>query len=109
MAILKNGTTELQLPCRAVAGRSSLADIPLASRRVSSEHASFGWTSGRWTVRDLGSSNGTTVNGRPLLTRDRANLAAGSRLCFGGDEEAWQLVDRSEERRVGKEGGSGRT
>jgi hypothetical protein len=29
------------------------------------------------------------------LTRDRANLAAGSRLCFGGDEEAWQLVDAS--------------
>lgn len=95
MAILRNATSELKVPCRAVVGRSALADISLQSRRASSEHASLTWSGGRWTLRDLGSSNGTTVDGRPLLTRDRATLVAGSRLCFGGDEEAWLLVDAS--------------
>lgn len=86
---------DLRVPCRALVGRSSLADVRLVSRRASSEHASLGWSGGRWVLRDLGSSNGTTVNGRPLLTRDRAPLAPGSRLCFGGDEEAWLLQDAS--------------
>jgi hypothetical protein len=95
MAVLQNGSGRFQLPCRAVVGRSTLADIPLTSRRASSEHAWLGWSSGRWTLRDLGSSNGTTVNGRPLLTRDRATLSAGSRLCFGGEEESWLLTDAS--------------
>lgn len=93
MAVLQSARGELRVPCRAVVGRSSLADIQLASRRASSEHASLGWCGGRWTLRDLGSSNGTTVNGRPLLTRDRATLTPGSRICFGGDEESWLLTD----------------
>src|SRR6478735_1142478 len=95
MAILQSAAGDVRVPCRAVVGRSSLADIGLSSRRASSEHAWLGWSAGRWTVRDLGSSNGTTVNGRPLLTRDRATLTAGSTLCFGGDDEAWLLTDAS--------------
>jgi hypothetical protein len=95
MATLRNANCELKVPCRALVGRSSLADIRLSSRRASSEHAWLGWSAGRWTVRDLGSSNGTTINGRPLLTRDRATLTPGSRLCFGGDDEAWLLSDAS--------------
>jgi len=95
MAILRNATGELKVPCRSVVGRSSLADICLQSRRASNEHALLAWSGGRWTLRDLGSSNGTTVDGRPLLTRDRAVVAAGSRVCFGGDEEVWLLSDAS--------------
>lgn len=95
MAMLQSANSDVLIPCRAVVGRSTLADVSLASRRASSEHASLGWSGGRWTVRDLGSSNGTTVNGRPLLTRDRVTLSAGARLCFGGDEETWTLVDTS--------------
>jgi FHA domain len=93
MAVLKSTTGEFRVPCRALVGRSSLADVVLSGRRASSEHAWIGWTAGRWTMRDLGSSNGTTINGRPLLTRDRATLTPGSKLCFGGDEETWVLVD----------------
>jgi hypothetical protein len=93
LAILHGTTGDQYVPCRAVMGRSSLADVRLASRRASSEHASLNWSGGRWTLRDLGSSNGTTVNGRPLLTRDRATLTPGSRLCFGGEDEIWLLTD----------------
>ncbi len=93
MAVLQSAQGEFKVPCRAMLGRSSLADIPLASTRASSEHAWLGWSEGRWTLRDLNSRNGTTVNGRPLLTRDRATLTAGSTLRFGGEEETWHLVD----------------
>jgi FHA domain len=95
MGILQNKTTKFELPCRCLVGRSSLADIVLSSRRASSEHASIGWQAGRWTLRDLGSSNGTTANGRPLLTRDRALLSPGAALCFGGDDELWLFADAS--------------
>src|SRR5689334_7626172 len=95
MAILQNTRGEYKVPCRCLVGRSSLADIPVTSRRASAEHASLAWHAGRWTLRDLGSSNGTVVNGRPLLTRDRAMLSAGSSLCFGGDDEVWLLTDAS--------------
>jgi hypothetical protein len=95
MAILQNEKSRLAVPCRCLIGRSSLADIVLSSPRVSNEHASLGWQAGRWMLRDLGSSNGTTANGRPLLTRDRALLSPGSELCFGGDDERWVLTDAS--------------
>lgn len=95
MAILRSARGETYVPCRCLVGRSTLADVQLDSRRASSEHASIGWHSGRWTVRDLGSSNGTTVNGRPLLTRDRVTLTAGSVLRFGGEDETWTLSDAS--------------
>lgn len=95
MAILQSAGCEVRVPCRAIVGRSSLADVRLSSRRASSEHAWLGWSAGRWTLRDLGSSNGTTVEGRPLLTRDRALLSPGNRLCFGSDEETWSFADAS--------------
>jgi hypothetical protein len=92
MALLQSGTQEVRLVCRCLVGRSALADFRLRSRRASSEHASIGWYSDRWVLRDLGSSNGTTVDGRPVAARDRVTLAAGSEIAFGGDE-VWTVVD----------------
>jgi hypothetical protein len=76
-----------------VIGRSALADIRLESRRCSSEHATVTWFAGRWILRDLGSSNGTKLNGRSLFPGDRTTIAPGSRLQFGDDEEVWSVVD----------------
>jgi len=67
--------------------------LRLQSRRCSSEHASLGWHSGRWVLRDLGSSNGTTVDGRALSSRDRFVLSAGQQLRFGGDGDVWTVND----------------
>jgi hypothetical protein len=95
MAIVKSGTREARLVCRCLVGRSTLSDLRLQSKRASSEHATIGWYADRWILRDLGSSNGTTVDGRPVSPRDRVTLSCGDEIGFGG-EELWTVVDISE-------------
>jgi FHA domain len=93
MALLQSSSSQVEVPCRCLIGRSSLADIVVESRRASNEHASIGWYANQWIVRDLASSNGTTVNGQLLGPRDRVVLNVGSILQFGGETETWRVVD----------------
>ncbi len=93
MASLGSASGTVEVPCRALVGRSSLADVVLRSRRTSNEHASIGWYSNHWVLRDLGSSNGTTVDGRLLGPRDRVVLTVGNRLLFGGEAETFEVLD----------------
>jgi hypothetical protein len=93
MASLQSANGRIEIPCRALVGRSSLADVVLRSKRTSNEHASIGWYSNHWVLRDLGSSNGTTVDGRPVSPRDRVLLAAGNKLIFGGEAETFEVLD----------------
>jgi hypothetical protein len=93
VAILRNSKQSVILPCRCLVGRSSLSDIVLESRRSSNEHASIGWYSNHWYVRDLGSSNGTSVDGRLLAPRERVVLSAGSTVQFGGEGDEWHVAD----------------
>jgi Protein of unknown function (DUF3662)/FHA domain len=66
----------------AVLGRSRDADIVLADPNVSRRHAEIRPAGrGRWTVSDLGSTNGVKVNGQPI-TGD-APLEAGDRIALG--------------------------
>ena len=68
----------------ATIGRHPAADLPFDAARdldVSGRHAAVFRQEGRWMVRDLGSSNGTWVNGA-RLKGDRA-LAPGDVLRFG--------------------------
>jgi hypothetical protein len=52
--------------------------------RVSSEHASLGWTGAAWEVRDLASKNGTFVGERRLAPGERTPLLPGDMLTLGG-------------------------
>jgi hypothetical protein len=60
---------ELVLPRRerTLLGRSRECDVPLPAPAVSSRHALLAYRDGRWTVADLGSLNGTFVNGRRIV------------------------------------------
>jgi hypothetical protein len=49
-----------------VAGRSPSADLRLRDRTVSRRHFEIAWESDRYVVRDLGSNNGTLVNGQRI-------------------------------------------
>lgn len=47
-------------------GRSEAADISVATSAVSSMHARLIWENGEWMLEDLGSTNGTFVDGKRL-------------------------------------------
>ncbi len=63
-----------------VVGRTSETPIELASNKVSRRHATIHLTNGRVEVEDLGSANGTFVNGKQVT---RAPVPAGSKILVG--------------------------
>jgi S1-C subfamily serine protease len=67
-----------------VLGRGEDADIALSDPRASRRHAQIAWESGRWVVRDLGSSNGTLLDEQPV--EGSQPLVHGSVLRIGGQE-----------------------
>ncbi len=62
-------------------GRSPDCEIVLPDECVSRFHAEVALIDGRWNLRDLGSLNGTWVNGRRL--RGQIELRRGDVLTFG--------------------------
>jgi serine phosphatase RsbU (regulator of sigma subunit) len=62
-------------------GRASGNTIQLLDGTVSKEHAELALVAERWTIRDLGSRNGTRVNGRDALSP--LAITAGDRVEVG--------------------------
>ena len=62
-------------------GRSSSCQIVLGDDTVSRRHAELRFEDGRWLLRDLGSSNGSYVNGRWVT---EAEVRAGDVIHLGG-------------------------
>jgi len=95
-----------------VVGRDADADLPVDDERASRRHAAFAFDGRALTVRDLGSRNGTTVNGKriskatPISTGDEVGVGrlrivaglraiathAGRRLAPWGEIEALLAV-----------------
>ena len=67
-----------------VIGRRADCEIHIADGAVSGRHLQLDFDGATWTATDLGSSNGTEVDGRPIGT---AALSDGSRLVLGGEVE----------------------
>jgi len=75
------GTGErMTLPQRATLGRSRECDLQLKAIEASRFHAEVVLTDGRYVVKDLGSSNGTLVNGAPITEQV---LEEGDRITIG--------------------------
>jgi hypothetical protein len=64
-------------------GRIPGLDILLDDPQVSRRHAEIQWDGTHCTLVDLGSHNGTFVNGVRLLPNTPAPLRAGARVTFG--------------------------
>lgn len=77
--LLKGQQFRLDKP--TVVGRGATADLSLADPGVSRRHASFSRQDAAWSVEDLGSANGTKVNGRRLSAPTR--LKSGDVLHIG--------------------------
>ena len=63
-----------------VVGRAPTSDIPIIDPTISRRHAEVECRDGSVTVRDLGSSNGTFVNGGRI---ERASASSGDTITFG--------------------------
>jgi hypothetical protein len=76
-----------------IVGRSASADVPLASEWVSHHHAEIYWDGHRLRIRDLGSRNGTSVNG--TRTVDWVDLHDGDVVAFADVRGSVHLGDAS--------------
>lgn len=67
-------------------GRSPSCDIPLEDDQVSRRHAQvfLDTLAGQVRLRDLGSTNGTLLNGQRLALQEEAVLRPGDRMRVGG-------------------------
>ncbi|MCO4773836.1 MAG: FHA domain-containing protein [Deltaproteobacteria bacterium] len=71
-------------------GRAPDNDLVLGERTVSSFHACIELRDGGWFLRDLGSSNGTSVNGTRI--EGWTQLASGAEIGFG-PKARWTVDD----------------
>ena len=81
---------------RTVIGRAPECHIVETHSQVSGLHAAVEWDGAGWFVRDLGSRNGTFVDGVRLPAGERVAITVGSRLVLGDAGAVYTLVDGSE-------------
>jgi hypothetical protein len=77
---------------RTVIGRGSDADITLADSGTSRRHVEILWDGERAMVRDLKSTNGTKLNGRPV---SEAPLAPDSTVTIGRTDIVFRVVPQA--------------
>ena len=70
-------------PAQVELGRAETANIVLPEESVSSRHARFDVRADTLSVCDLGSTNGTLVNGARLVAQTVTPLKAGDSVAFG--------------------------
>ncbi len=95
MAVLRavDDSRTIPLPALCTIGRARACDLVLADKSVSGQHAAIEWSGSEWEVRDLGSSNGTYLEGKKLVSGARTAVAAGMRLRFGQGGPLFTVVE----------------
>lgn len=83
-----------RLPGSVLVGRDPEAEVVLSDTGISWRHARIEDRGDRWCVVDLGSTNGTMVNGQKV-TEER--LAHGDKVVLGRTVLRFELQDRLEE------------
>lgn len=66
-----------------VIGRSKDCDLPLLDQNVSRQHTRLEYGGQGWMLTDLGSTNGTVVNGQQLRPHEAYPLHPGDRIVLG--------------------------
>jgi pSer/pThr/pTyr-binding forkhead associated (FHA) protein len=84
---------------QAVVGRDPDCDVSLANGSVSRRHALLERTANGWSLRDLGSANGTFLGGGRVT---EARLSTGAALRFGEVEALFEVevTETSSEERL---------
>jgi hypothetical protein len=74
-------------------GRSPVCTLVLDHACVSSQHAVFRWMGDVWEIRDLGSRNGTFIDGNRLRSPDAKRVMRRNVIYFGHESVAWEVVE----------------
>jgi hypothetical protein len=84
----------LRLEPEHLVGRAPSSSLRLGHRYVSGQHAVIRWGKDHWHLKDLGSRNGTFLDGARLRPGHEYPLRVGSTMSFGkAHEDEWQLAD----------------
>ncbi len=87
LEIIQEGHQQVvQLPAEGPfkIGRASDNSLVLTDRAVSKYHAQFSYNGDSWTISDLGSANGTYVDGERLFTLESRTINDGASIRLGG-------------------------
>lgn len=76
-------------------GRSAHCGLHVQGSYVSSVHATIRFAASVWEIKDLGSTNGTFVNGSRLGVGAMRRLQAGDVVSFGAVDSGWKLLDEA--------------
>lgn len=73
----------IALGARTLIGRAPHCAVRIDDRQISAEHAALRWTGKEWQLRDLGSRNGTFVDGERLESGRGRTLSAQVNVRLG--------------------------
>lgn len=79
-------------------------DVLIDDQRISRRHAQIDSDGNTFTVQDLGSTNGTTLNGAPLTPNQPQAMNAGDKLSLGGFELTLSLPGEAQKTMIGAGG-----
>ena len=90
---LRLGDHEFQLRGRdrVLIGRSTAATVEARSPLVSREHLELVYDGRHWMAQDLGTANGTFIDGRPIASRTPVELRPGLVLMLGDPQHGERL------------------
>lgn len=83
-----------------VAGRDPASEIPIDSPHVSRKHFELARTKEGFFITDLGSSNGTKLNGQRIPPHEPKRLESGDEIQVKNVEMAFEIRDVNFDRRV---------
>ena len=86
--------SEHPLSARHLIGRAPTCALCIDDPAVSGYHAELTWNGEAWTVQDLGSRNGTAIDGRALPRGEHATLSVDGELVLA-EKVRFALVDAS--------------
>jgi pSer/pThr/pTyr-binding forkhead associated (FHA) protein len=97
---LQIGTLHPLRDGRTLLGRAIDAEIPIDDAKASRLHAAIDWSQGCYIITDLGSTNGTFLNGQPVQMGERLTVGDEIRVgstCFKVEilEEARNQIPKS--------------
>jgi hypothetical protein len=85
---------ELSVPAPVVVlGRAAACDVVIDDDSVSAQHARLEFDTGAWRITDLGSTNGTAVEGVKLAPQLPTPLPYGSTVRLGGVQLQFREVE----------------